>query len=814
MNVVPSGAHLYCHGCATTYDIFDVHALRNGYSPGGDEFIEVSKSLSKMMDIDLQLRPPSPKEIRQSHTKRAYAIVANAVADQSICSRLYKDAELKKYAITERGWDPKILAELGIGCLDIETIAKLPGLTPVEAEGDNKEEWLDHRDLQRTGLFGLGKLTFTFHDHNGVPVGFATRNTHWTKENTGRPKWNNTSGEKSEIFDKGSLLYNYHRAKISLTADNPNIYILEGQGDVVTAIHNDIHTAVACGRSGLTSKQVALIKRSRAQQAILCLDGDEAGVTGTIKLIEGHLNEFGGTKLMILEMPDDEDADSYIRQHGKEGFLGLKPLDAYEWMIQHYQEELEEGEEVKLITRMVPIIAGFSNAVEREHLCRKLATITNYSIGSIQEEVSKIVNEVMNELRTRKIEIFEDALDSARKDPDAASLLAAQAQDAIEQLEDDLSKSHLTGDYGLSYLMEVREENEAHEEIFPGYRMVLMPEYAAAFSNDWSSGTMRVYGGDENCGKTSFISFDTYNIICEESENNAMCFHMTIDDSKKDIIPKYITIAGKHATMGYKHYEEGFDLQLNHVIRPKYWYRVLEDKQVGLGEDMMYAYRLGYQRVSDLIRDQRLVLSGIPDVRDVHDFRRSVRILREQYPDRNMVSVLDNLHKLPLPMPDARMSFKMISNVLKDTTVEYDMSVAVTAEYNSSTDKRRKGNRPTNNSLAETRAIRYDANAITHMYNSLHVNGDESIFYHEYQYPWEDRSIKLPRVEAIIGKNKIDGNKLPHFFDFLPGSSWFKYVPRHVAAREAQAIQDQGAPLPRGENGEGWRKEPYIEENA
>ena len=76
------------------------------------------------------------------------------------------------------------------------------------------------------------------------------------------------------------------------------------------------------------------------------------------------------------------------------------------------------------------------------------------------------------------------------------------------------------------------------------------------------------------------------------------------------------------------------------------------------------------------------------------------------------------------------------------------------------------------------------------MYNQLHVKGEESHFYHHITHPWYQDSLKAPVVEAIIGKNKISSNKMPHFFKFYPGSSWFEYQDRAEALADAHEKEE------------------------
>ena len=203
---------------------------------------------------------------------------------------------------------------------------------------------------------------------------------------------------------------------------------------------------------------------------------------------------------------------------------------------------------------------------------------------------------------------------------------------------------------------------------------------------------------------------------------------------------------------------------------------------------MLYAYKVGYQEIMKMAREERLVLFGIPHAQNLEDFERAIASFRKKYPSDNIFAYLDNIHKLPLGNADARLAFKDISNRVKMASVRHNIAIGGTLEYNSDSNKRQKDQRPTNSSLAESRAFRYDASAIVHVYNHKHVFGDKSNWYHETKSVSRPGVIqKFPVIEAIIGKNKISGDKDTHCFLFHPTSSWFEEVDTYEIAQVVQA---------------------------
>lgn len=814
MHITPDCLHVKCFGCSALYDTTDLAAIRHNLDVEGEGFVQSVTEAATDLKLDFQLRPPTAEEIKNAIYYGLYQSIAEAVVDIDIDKEAYTP-EIKEY-VKARGWKMDTIKALGIGCLTSSTISKLPGIIP---EGEpSPTSWMEKRDLRRSSdmvsIFSKNKLIFTQHNARGKAVGFTGRDILWEKGSKS-PKYVNTSGTLIPIYDKSDLLYNLHNAKAEIRDRAlQDIFVFEGQPDVVTSYNTGLKHCVAIGTSTMTERQAYHLKRSGATKIILCFDGDSAGVAGMIKTLNNFLTYFTGLKVYVKLMPEGQDPDSYIREHNREEFHKIPQLLAIDWLLEHHKERMEPDE---LAKHMVPFIASFHSAIERETLAKKLALTCDITTATILDEVNAIVYEKEHSIKNRIKEQLEDLHYEAKKNPENALALIDATRTEIEKIESEHETDHLSGDYFAQQMMTFRDENEVFEDVFPGFNMPLMPKFAEAFNNDWSTGSMMCIGGDENTGKTSFSCFLGYNLAIPEAENNIRVVYMTIDDSVKELYRKFVSISGKHRTQGYKGNPNGFDLQINHVVRPKYWAKRLRDIDPGLEESMWHAYRTGYDHILQLARQERLIMIGVPDVRNLQDFRRAMDRLRKKYPDDNLYAYLDNIHKLPLPNGDARIGFKEISNTIKDLSVEYDLAIGGTLEYNTDMSKRSKDGRPTNNSLAESRAFRYDANALVHMYNNLHVKGENSIFYHTEQQPWYNEPKKFPVVEAIIGKNKISDDKMPHFFKFYPGSSWFEYLDRAQAIRDAKEKEetlagDSGfASSTMQENGGKWERKTAIE---
>lgn len=154
------------------------------------------------------------------------------------------------------------------------------------------------------------RIMIPIHDLYGNPIGFGAR-IYQTKDSS---KYVNTKATK--IFDKGNILYNYHRAHQNLSKED-SIIIMEGYFDVIRASTIGVNHCVAPMGTSLTKNHIQILKKI-TKHVILCFDGDEAGKMATVHAIP-LLEEAGlDTKIICLE---EKDPDDFILKRGKEAFL-------------------------------------------------------------------------------------------------------------------------------------------------------------------------------------------------------------------------------------------------------------------------------------------------------------------------------------------------------------------------------------------------------------------------------------------------------------------------------------------------------------
>jgi DNA primase catalytic core len=774
MHVYDDRGYVKCFSCGFYGSSLNVHAIRTGRQLAGDEFVDVAKEVADLFAIDYNFGKPSPEEIERQKYFQVYHEVSSSIT--KITDTAHPD--LYKY-IAERSWNADKLLEMGVGYVEIGD-----GLTVLDKLREERPD--QGFGIYDTSMFAdpQNKLVTTFYDEKGRTVGFAARKITWQKGD--KDKWVNTSGIVP-IFDKSNLLYNHKIAKQAIKAGADTLYIFEGQSSAITCYHNGLKATVAAGGSSLTPGQARLLKNLNPSKYVLCFDPDDAGIKCSINAIREHASTLGGHKLYVkdLRVNGDLDPDEFIRANDIEVFKAVENVPAFDWL---FGELTRENGSREVMLDLIKLISSFHSPLEREDLARSLSMKTGYSFNTITEEIDNIVNEKELTQKQKVKDLTDQAMLDIRKNPTSAISVLDGLRTRIESIQADTNTSVSSGDFYMQEMLRFQDEAEAFEAVFPGFQMPLMPGFASAFNNDWSRGRMICIGGEENAGKSSFSSFTCYNLALPEADNNLHVLYMTIDDSVPELFPKFVAMAGRHRTRGYRGYEDGFPLEINHIVRPKYWGKILRDIDPQLEQDMLYAYKVGYQEIMKMAREERLVLFGIPHAQNLEDFERAIASFRKKYPSDNIFAYLDNIHKLPLGNADARLAFKDISNRVKMASVRHNIAIGGTLEYNSDSNKRQKDQRPTNSSLAESRAFRYDASAIVHVYNHKHVFGDKSNWYHETKSVSRPGVVqKFPVIEAIIGKNKISGDKDTHCFLFHPTSSWFEEVDTYEIAQVVNA---------------------------
>ncbi len=260
------------------------------------------------------------------------------------------------------------------------------------------------------------RIMFPIWNVSGQVVGFSGRVFH------GETNYKYINTKETEIFKKGELLYNYHRAK-EYARNTDTVIIMEGQLDVIRAFSVGIKNVIGTMGTAITKNHALLIKRL-AKNVILCFDGDNAGAKATMSCIK-ELEKVEITP-KVVRLKDNLDPDEYIKKYGKDSFVSLlkHPLTTMDFKLQYLKKGKDFSDAVDVSSYVKDVILELSqidDEVLREVTLKKISADSNLDIDFLrkildnntakkEKEISKIPIKRQVKKRETKYEKAEKAL--------------------------------------------------------------------------------------------------------------------------------------------------------------------------------------------------------------------------------------------------------------------------------------------------------------------------------------------------------------------------------------------------------------------
>ncbi len=257
-----------------------------------------------------------------------------------------------------------------------------------------KKKNFDEKELTKSGLIGkneygfydlfYGRIMFPLYDLSGNVIAYSGR----IYDREDNSKYFNT--RETELFKKGELLYNYHRAK-DIARQKNQIIIMEGFMDVIRAHSIGIKNCVASMGTAITNKQANLIKKM-AKEIILCFDGDEAGAKAT-KACAEELNKIG-TIPKVIRLEENLDPDEYIIKYGKDAFEKkiANPISIMDFELSYLKnnKNLNDAEDKTLyIKQVIDEINKIDDDILKEVTIKKIVSETNISEEVIRKHLTQ-----------------------------------------------------------------------------------------------------------------------------------------------------------------------------------------------------------------------------------------------------------------------------------------------------------------------------------------------------------------------------------------------------------------------------------------
>ena len=379
-----------CFVCHETGNVFNFIMKYENVS-----FLEAVKKVADISKISLDINVNTKQVSKDNNLYEIYEL-SNKFYKNNINTKL--GLEAKEY-LNKRSINEDIIKEfeIGLSLKDNKMLTKL-------LINKYKEEELLKSGLVNKNSNGLNdtfynRIMFPLYNLYGQVVGFSGR----IYNSTDTSKYINS--KESEIFKKGELLYNYHRAKDEARKLN-KIIITEGFMDVIRLYSVGIYNVVAAMGTAFTKNHALLIRRM-AKDVILMFDGDEAGEKATISC-SNELIKIGVTP-KIVRLENNLDPDEYILKYGKDAIINKleNPINImdYKLSILKKQKDLTKEQDLALYTnQMLDEISKIDDEILRELTLKKLSSETGLDIELLR---SKIVTEEKKEvtIQTKKVNL-------------------------------------------------------------------------------------------------------------------------------------------------------------------------------------------------------------------------------------------------------------------------------------------------------------------------------------------------------------------------------------------------------------------------
>ncbi|TVQ03889.1 MAG: DNA primase [Balneolaceae bacterium] len=398
-HVTPRLGIYKCFGCGESGDVFSFVMQMEGIS-----FPESLKTLADRYGIDL---PDEHVEGEDERTRKREGIFhALKFAGLFFHRQLLEleDATPARNYLEKRGYDKKIWRSFGLGYAPSNSAL----LKAARNEGIG-EEYLLEADLikvsnQKDDYFDTfrNRLIFPIFNPSGKVIAFAGR---ILNEISKTAKYINSA--QTPVYNKSEVVYGVNFAKNDIRKEQ-EVILVEGYTDVITLNQLGIKNVVASSGTSLTSGQIKVLQRY-GNRIVMIYDADTAGQAAMERGMDIALEQ--GMEVQLMELPDGEDPDSFLKKYGKESFLAYKKEHSEDFVTFSIHKAEKGGkmdspaDRSSCIKKILDSIANIPGELDRQfyvqHLHQKTQIYRKGSDRELFQQLDVILNERKKQDRFR-----------------------------------------------------------------------------------------------------------------------------------------------------------------------------------------------------------------------------------------------------------------------------------------------------------------------------------------------------------------------------------------------------------------------------
>ncbi len=431
----------HCFGCGAGGDVFrfvmDYEKI---------DFVTAINVLAERVGVEITYEGDRPE--KSGNKDVLYKLHTDAAA---FYHRMLLDspggAEARRY-LEERDLPVEVIKDFQIGYApngweELLGRALKKGYEPAQLEAaglvvpSDRNGKISHYDRFRN------RVMFPICDQMGRVIGFSGRIMNKAEKGA---KYVNSP--ETLLFKKNRVLFAFDKARKPIV-ESRQIVVVEGQIDAIRCHQVGLNNVVASQGTALTEQHAKLIKRY-ADEVILILDADNAGIKAALKSSETFIeNELS---VRVVTLPQKEDPDSLIRNSGVKVIQDL--IDAAPEAIRFLvtclwgQENMKtEAGRMRVAQAAMQLINSSPNAVRRSSMIQEMT-----AFGLDHETSTKELRRIRSKQRPVQKRVDEDEVQRPavpqktypRQETALLELLVHYYHDVHPFVHDYLPPGHLT----------------------------------------------------------------------------------------------------------------------------------------------------------------------------------------------------------------------------------------------------------------------------------------------------------------------------------------------------------------------------------
>ncbi|TNE74548.1 DNA primase [bacterium] len=374
-----------CFGCGRAGDVFNFVMDTEGVS-----FPEAMKALASRYNIFIPEEDDQSDDPKHKEKEGVFHALKFAAAYYHNQLRESEEGSHARSYLIRRGLNREIIKEYLLGY----SLDSWHGLLHAAKSAGINESYLfqagllkeSDRNKEPYDAF-RGRVMFPIINTMGRVIGFGGRLMGDAKQ----AKYINSP--QTMVYNKSEVLYGINVAKNEIRKHEEAI-LVEGYMDVLQMHQAGVRNVVSTSGTALTAQQVAILHRF-GDKLTAIFDADNAGQNAMNKAIPIALEE--GLGVNLLKLPDGEDPDSFVKQFGKDGFLGYKrqhEQDFIQFLVKSAQnrEDWDNPRTKKqVVARAIQLIAVVKDPIERETMIQELHELTSIGDRTLFQELNQLI---------------------------------------------------------------------------------------------------------------------------------------------------------------------------------------------------------------------------------------------------------------------------------------------------------------------------------------------------------------------------------------------------------------------------------------